>query len=272
MQLNLGSLDVWQLLWCSCISALLWQLFYALVGDRAVLWLFPRDLVKYINEEKKKDSTFASMCDVAGVSIVHSAAVSPVAMYCVFLDPITTGDRIHGRSPIYIGMCIVLLGYFIWDAVICVRNFKSYGPTFLVHALVSFAILFAQSGTIRYTMCWNMVAAAASECSTPFMHARWFFIKAKMVDRKEFRILNSLFTVLFCVVRLFLIEYYVIYPFIYESFVSTIATVGMPLWRRSLLLFCSVAWAVLQYAWGVPFIKKQSQLLLGGSKKEQKGE
>eukprot|EP01068_Selenidium_serpulae_P007207 Selendium_serpulae@DN4639_c0_g1_i1.p2 len=109
-----------------------------------------------------------------------------------------------------------------------------------------------------YLMAYSLCAAIATEISTPFGHLRWLLLKARMTHTMYFHLMNVTFLFVFCVIRLIVIEWYIVIPYVFEC-LSPKATVGMPLSQRLGLLFIALAWCALQYAWGAPFIVAQAK-------------
>lgn len=263
--LSITPLSHIQLLYWGIPSAVFWTI-VSCFGDRPILKFLPKDVPNRI-KAKKKDPAFCSMCNTASVAFVHSVVVTLLAAYCTFCNSTLIRDPVNGRSASSSIMAVILLGYFIWDIIVCLLHYKSYGPAFLAHAVISI-LLIIPFGNERYGCIWYLSLGVVAEISTPFLHLRWFMVEAKMFDRLEFQIVNTIFILLFAAGRLVLVEMYVVVPFLKETF-SPNTTLGMPVSIRYLIIVCGLSWTALQYFWGVPLIVRQLRLLT--SKTSAKG-
>jgi len=122
------------------------------------------------------------------IGMIHLAIQIPLA-WSVIADPSMQKDRLHSSNPRSDFMLIFSAGYFLHDAVTCIRNFEDWGPAYLLHA-VSCCTLYsygALSGSLHY----YGAAFLLWECSTPFVYVRWFLYKMDK-ERSKLYLYNGL--------------------------------------------------------------------------------
>ncbi|KAJ2386607.1 hypothetical protein GGI05_004334, partial [Coemansia sp. RSA 2603] len=68
-----------------------------------------------------------------------------------FNDPALNNDRMDGYNPQFELYLALAMGYYAWDLTVCILNFKSYGPMYLIHAgLGVFGILIMTSRHLQF--------------------------------------------------------------------------------------------------------------------------
>eukprot|EP01121_Diplochlamys_sp_Union-15-3_P010312 TRINITY_DN2889_c0_g2_i1.p1 TRINITY_DN2889_c0_g2~~TRINITY_DN2889_c0_g2_i1.p1 ORF type:complete len:268 (-),score=24.54 TRINITY_DN2889_c0_g2_i1:51-854(-) len=101
------------------------------------------------------------------VSMVHAAIVLVLWFYCFFLAPVQYEDVIWDTTPTGRIMVLISFGYFVWDIMSIIKNFKVFGPPFLIHALYCLAVNFA---AVMRVFEFYMAAFLILEGSTPFLN------------------------------------------------------------------------------------------------------
>jgi hypothetical protein len=100
--------------------------------------------------------------------------VSIVAIIPLAGDEYLAQDAIRNYTPYAGFVSSITIGYFLWDAQVCLRHFDLFGPGFLLHAVAS---LYVFLQTLR-PFCLGWVASFLSfELSSPFVNINWFITK-----------------------------------------------------------------------------------------------
>jgi hypothetical protein len=96
--------------------------------------IFPNAMLRGIARDAKFNSKWS---DHWG-SQVHSTISTWLAIYNLWINPspCMLHDRLFGQSPQLAREVAFTIGYFFWDLVICIIDFKNYGPAFLIHAII----------------------------------------------------------------------------------------------------------------------------------------
>jgi TLC domain len=112
--------------------------------------------------------------DIHVTSFVQSLIICIATLYVIRNDTERIGTTWEGRLYGYSGgaglVQAMAAGYFIWDIMICVVNFKILGPLDLLHGIVaaSVAILGFRPFALYYGL--NILLF---ELSTPFVNVHW---------------------------------------------------------------------------------------------------
>ncbi|KAJ2660704.1 hypothetical protein IWW48_002801 [Coemansia sp. RSA 1200] len=108
------------------------------------------------------------------------------------------GDKMSGRNgdlEIYLS---ITQGYYIWDMVLCIKNYKDYGPMYLVHAALGvYALLILTSGHLQY---YSLVYLLP-ETSSVFLNIRHLLKLAGKSNTALYKANFLIFTVTFIGVR-----------------------------------------------------------------------
>ena len=159
-------------------------------------WLFPKSMQRGINRDPK---FFSKWSDHWG-SQIHSLVSTMLAIYNIWIypSPCMDKDRLFGYSSELAREVAFTVGYFIWDLAICIIDFKNYGPSFLIHAIICLS-----SFSIGLTPIMLPYAPVflLYESSTIFLTSHWLLEKIN-VPSKLLLLNDLLLIVLFFLVRL----------------------------------------------------------------------
>lgn len=245
------------------LSSLLWIMVYKLLNDKLVLCLLPEAVREYVKHTKETDPNFRRLSIANGTAFIHAFLVSPICIICGI--QLMAEDPWEGESNVIEVLAILILGYFVWDVLICVLDVTKYGVTFLLHGLLSLIGLYVQVASARCRMLGFVAMFAASEISTPFLHCRWYCIKAKQTDTAYFRWANFLFLLSFFLMRIMYMPIFV-FPLFWKDCVELRYLHNMSIYRRLLQCVMSMAWTLLNYYWGSFLLYSQMKQIFNGPK------
>lgn len=81
-------------------------------------------------------------------------------------------DKFHGVTSFARTLSLVSAGYFIADMSIILKHFKEHGAEPLAHAVI--CVTFFVFSAVKRKMQYFVPRTLMFECSTPFVHLRWF--------------------------------------------------------------------------------------------------
>ncbi|TLD14983.1 hypothetical protein PspLS_10876 [Pyricularia sp. CBS 133598] len=119
------------------------------------------------------------------VSMVQSCLINVLALYVHFYDEERWGFDWEQRVWGYTGACAMIqsmaAGYFVWDLIITVLHFETFGIGVLMHAISALTVY-----SFGYRPVFNYYATnfILYELSTPFLNIHWFFDKLGMTGTK----------------------------------------------------------------------------------------
>eukprot|EP01055_Gregarina_sp_Pseudo9_P001739 Gregarina_sp_Pseudo_9__1738@NODE_217_length_3571_cov_38_779162_g202_i0_p3_GENE_NODE_217_length_3571_cov_38_779162_g202_i0NODE_217_length_3571_cov_38_779162_g202_i0_p3_ORF_typecomplete_len284_score46_25TRAM_LAG1_CLN8/PF03798_16/6e02TRAM_LAG1_CLN8/PF03798_16/1_6e19TerC/PF03741_16/6e02TerC/PF03741_16/1_5e03TerC/PF03741_16/1_8DUF2645/PF10840_8/7_4e02DUF2645/PF10840_8/0_13DUF2645/PF10840_8/1_6e02DUF2645/PF10840_8/5_4e03_NODE_217_length_3571_cov_38_779162_g202_i01961047 len=228
------------------VFALLWARFYKRVGDKVILKLVPQECRDRIAEKKRTDRRFEKACRVNGTAFVNAMIAVPIAIVTMIrLDE----DHYRYESKLFDWAALVLLGYFLWDFFICIRQVDYFGKTFILHAVVSLAANWALLYAEELRTSWLAAALIATEISTPFLHLRWFLLQGKCRGW-YLQIVNVVFLIAFVGYRLIAVELLAIFPFTKELLNWPQKEGTSPPLRLIFEGVIAWVWMLLNYYWG----------------------
>ncbi|KAJ2524925.1 hypothetical protein GGI11_000457 [Coemansia sp. RSA 2049] len=100
-----------------------------------------------------------------------------------------------GNLEIYLS---ITQGYYIWDMVLCIKNYKDYGPMYLVHAALGvYALLILTSGHLQF---YSLVYILP-ETSSVFLNIRHLLKLAGKSNTALYKANFLIFTITFIGVR-----------------------------------------------------------------------
>eukprot|EP01094_Clydonella_sp_ATCC50884_P012461 TRINITY_DN2257_c0_g1_i2.p1 TRINITY_DN2257_c0_g1~~TRINITY_DN2257_c0_g1_i2.p1 ORF type:complete len:258 (-),score=88.67 TRINITY_DN2257_c0_g1_i2:75-848(-) len=227
----------------------LWILFFFLTEH--VAQLISRHFPRY-NELREHDKVG---WDGRVVSIVHTVIVCPLALAAIYTH---ASDRHHVFESFADAerLCHIALGYFFWDAYVCITDFKTHGIAFLLHALSCLAVyLFA----LRPLMQIHAISYLMFELSSPFIALTWMVhkMRVRIYVLSAFLVGSSI--ALFFIVRLVLGNI-LMYEIWMDYFLNPDFPMPMPV--RVLLLLGSGSLTLLNVVWFikiVEFMKRQME-------------
>eukprot|EP01054_Gregarina_sp_Poly1_P010883 Gregarina_sp_Poly_1__10882@NODE_848_length_5980_cov_131_325723_g613_i0_p4_GENE_NODE_848_length_5980_cov_131_325723_g613_i0NODE_848_length_5980_cov_131_325723_g613_i0_p4_ORF_typecomplete_len285_score17_98TRAM_LAG1_CLN8/PF03798_16/9_4e02TRAM_LAG1_CLN8/PF03798_16/1_4e19DUF2645/PF10840_8/7_4e02DUF2645/PF10840_8/0_27DUF2645/PF10840_8/1_3e03DUF2645/PF10840_8/1_8e04DUF5090/PF17009_5/5_NODE_848_length_5980_cov_131_325723_g613_i012292083 len=228
------------------VFALLWARFYKRVGDKVILRLVPKECQERIAQKKLQDRSFEKACRVNGTAFVNALVAVPIALITMIR---LNEDHYRYESKLFDWAALVLLGYFLWDFFICIRQVDYFGKTFIIHAMVSLAANWALLYAEELRTSWLAAALIATEISTPFLHLRWFLLQGK-ASGWYLQIANASFLLAFVGYRLIGVEYLAIFPFTKELWQWPERHGTAPPTRLIFEAIIAWVWMGLNYYWG----------------------
>jgi hypothetical protein len=114
------------------------------------------------------------------VSTVNSCIVIIYA-FNVIQDPEAWDNRLLYKSNYAILVNDILIGYSLYDMIICILRYETSGIWFFIHA---FNILISTFCIRKFNIFYFYSSVyALYEISTPFLHIRWTLIKMKVTNK-----------------------------------------------------------------------------------------
>jgi len=108
------------------------------------------------------------------VCFIHNVIQIPLGLI-ILTDEYFYSDPALARDDFSTLVMAVSAGYFFYDTLECIVNFKTEGPEFLLHGVMCFVVYILL--TFTGVMHWFGAGFLMWELSTPFMHFRWFLYK-----------------------------------------------------------------------------------------------
>lgn len=184
-------------------STLTWTILYILSRPIS-LALFGRQREGYTGYPAD-DSEKAADWDSRVVSFVHCIIIIPLAAFTL-MDESIRRDHATGYSDTWLLCNTVAAGFFIWDTFVCLKHFKTFGISFVIHAVLCMAAYvlcsLAPIAAGGYSMPFWCSAALLFESSTPWLNVRYFLLKLKKTDSKLFTLVQIGFGLTFFASRL----------------------------------------------------------------------
>lgn len=119
------------------------------------------------------------------VSMVQSCLINGLALYVHFYDEERWQFDWEHRVWGYTGACAMIqslaAGYFIWDLIITVLHFETFGIGVLAHAISALSVY---SFGYRPVLNYYATNFILYELSTPFLNIHWFFDKLGMTGTR----------------------------------------------------------------------------------------
>jgi hypothetical protein len=81
-------------------------------------------------------------------------------------------DKFHGVTDFARTLSLVSAGYFVADMAIILKHYKEHGVEPLAHAII--CVNFFVFSAVKRKMQYFVPRTLMFECSTPFVHLRWF--------------------------------------------------------------------------------------------------
>ncbi|KAJ2546900.1 hypothetical protein EV175_005431 [Coemansia sp. RSA 1933] len=151
---------------------------------------FPR-VYGQLSDEDKRSWT------VCILSLAH--CIFDTCFVAAYLgNPALTSDKMRGRNTDFEIYLSITQGYYIWDMLLCIRNYRSYGPMYLLHAgLGVYALLILTSGHLQF---YSLVYILP-EVSSVFLNIRHLLKFAGKSDTLIYKLNFLLFAVSFVGIR-----------------------------------------------------------------------
>ncbi|KAJ1665292.1 hypothetical protein IW140_000646 [Coemansia sp. RSA 1813] len=151
---------------------------------------FPR-VYGRLSDEDKRSWTVCVLC------LVHCAFDTWfIAAY--LSNQAMNSDKMRGRDSDFEIYLSITQGYYIWDMLLCIRNYKSYGPMYLVHAALGvYALLILTSGHLQF----YALVYILPEVSSVFLNIRHLLKLAGQSDTTLYRANFLIFVLSFIGVR-----------------------------------------------------------------------
>lgn len=190
-----------------------------------------------------------------------------VLIFPMFNDPILALDKVLSYTPYGGFVCSVACGYFLWDAITCLRFMKLFGPGFAIHG-VSALFVFIQS--LRPYIVYYAPHFLLFELSTPFLNIHWFssHLPAGLVPSWIVTINGILLLITFFSARI-IWGFYQAFYFALEVF-SVKNRTAVPLWLPITILTSNMTLNTLNVYWFSKMIQLATRKFSGSSKKEHK--
>lgn len=101
-------------------------------------------------------------------------------------------DRLWKGDSLTAGLSAISLGYFLWDAKVCVHYWALYGPSFMIHALMAIVATVATIGQFGQYYAPKIMIY---EVTTLFMNAHWFMEKFPGWSGSRLQLANDILVV-----------------------------------------------------------------------------
>lgn len=155
-------------------------------------------LVPLINKTLVKPKDRVDVA-IKTVSFIQSVLICILGIP-VFGNEYLAKDHIFATTPysnFYVSMA---LGYFIWDALICLYFINYCGIGFVMHGVVS-TLVFGIASHYQFIQYYSAIFLLF-ECSTPFLNIRWAGLKLKVLPDSIELINNIILILIFFFVRI----------------------------------------------------------------------
>lgn len=240
------------------LSAACWTLFHIVVNDKLLLSLMPRDVRAKAEVKKRSDRSFRSSLGINGVAFTHAILITPLVLSVALQEEYRT-DIFGGDSERFRWANSVMMGYFVWDTLVCLKEYENYGATFLFHGVISMLATIVNATAIHPRMVFILAIFSGTEISTPALHIRWLLLQIKETRRPLFHVFNALFIALFILYRLLLVPVVSIGPFFLDCLkpYSERHTRDMSIRRRVCYVSVAAAWLVLNFYWAFLMVRTQ---------------
>eukprot|EP01057_Protomagalhaensia_wolfi_P002416 Protomagalhaensia_wolfi_Nauph_80__2415@NODE_2597_length_1043_cov_59_594622_g1907_i1_p1_GENE_NODE_2597_length_1043_cov_59_594622_g1907_i1NODE_2597_length_1043_cov_59_594622_g1907_i1_p1_ORF_typecomplete_len283_score16_56TRAM_LAG1_CLN8/PF03798_16/3e16SID1_RNA_chan/PF13965_6/0_44SID1_RNA_chan/PF13965_6/6_7e02DUF5090/PF17009_5/1_3e02_NODE_2597_length_1043_cov_59_594622_g1907_i191939 len=259
------------LAYLAVFTALLWAKCYQRVGDKLIMKLLPQKCRERIAAKKLVNRDFEKACRVNGTAFINAMIAVPIALITMIR---LNEDHYEYESKIFDIAALVLLGYFVWDLIISIRQAHFFGKAFIFHAIFSLAANYALLSATETRTSWLAAALVATEISTPFLHIRWFLLQGKCTGW-YFQIINVVFLTAFVGYRLIGVELLAIFPFTRELIRWSSSRGRLPPARLVFEATIAWCWMILNYYWGVLLVYtqiKQVKKYFGRGKEDVKAD
>lgn len=155
-------------------------------------------LVPYINKTliKPKDRVDVP---IKTVSFIQSVIICILGIP-VFGNKYLAKDHIFATTPYSNFYTSMALGYFIWDALICLYYVQYGGIGFVMHGVVS-TLVFGIAIHYQFIQYYSAIFLLF-ECSTPFLNIRWVGLKLKVLSDSVELINNIILILIFFFIRI----------------------------------------------------------------------
>eukprot|EP00922_Rhytidocystis_sp_ex-Travisia-forbesii_P063272 GHVS01094154.1.p1 GENE.GHVS01094154.1~~GHVS01094154.1.p1 ORF type:complete len:321 (+),score=34.59 GHVS01094154.1:355-1317(+) len=243
--------------WWVLVSALCWTLIHKLLQDSFGLLFVPKAVRHHILSHKRIDADLRVLSPANSTALLHSIIVGPPALIIGWR--LVHTDPWEGQSETFDVVAIIMLGYFVWDVCVCLLQISHYGTAFLLHGILSLVGLYVQVASDRCRMLGFTALFAASELSTPFLHCRWYCIKAKQTHTTYFSIINLLFLFTFLSLRVFYLPLCVFPIYWYDCLYTHRHAYNMSAGRMYLQLFITIIWSLLNFYWAALLVGSQQK-------------
>ncbi|KAJ2780652.1 hypothetical protein GGI15_003464 [Coemansia interrupta] len=114
-------------------------------------------------------------------------------------DPALNGNRMDGYNPQFELFLALALGYYAWDLTVCISNYKSYGPMYLIHAALGvFGILILTSRHLQF----YAIPFLLPEFSSVFLNIRHLLKAAGLSKSFVYKVNFIVFLVAYILIRI----------------------------------------------------------------------
>ncbi|KAJ2855183.1 hypothetical protein J3B02_002298 [Coemansia erecta] len=116
-----------------------------------------------------------------------------------FNDAALNSNRMDGFNRQFEFYLAFAMGYYAWDLTVCISNFKSYGPMYLIHAALGvFGILVMTSRQLQF----YAIPYLLPEMSSVFLNIRHLLKVSGLSNTLAYKINFLLFVVAFIFIRI----------------------------------------------------------------------
>eukprot|EP01100_Stratorugosa_tubuloviscum_P013239 TRINITY_DN651_c0_g3_i1.p1 TRINITY_DN651_c0_g3~~TRINITY_DN651_c0_g3_i1.p1 ORF type:complete len:254 (-),score=66.97 TRINITY_DN651_c0_g3_i1:90-851(-) len=140
----------------------------------AFIWLFVSISVKFFS---KFTSSFNNLTKIQQINwearimgLLHALLVLILVFLTLPKENNLKQDPIFGYSENASKILSISCGYFLWDTIVCILNFKIFGFAFLIHGLFCFIAYYISMTPL--VMYYGLLFLLF-EASTPFIHLHW---------------------------------------------------------------------------------------------------
>ncbi|KAJ1880264.1 hypothetical protein H4R99_004357 [Coemansia sp. RSA 1722] len=170
-------------------------------------WLLHVALIKLIPQTTKHllPSVYARMSKddkrlwkTSLVGLVHTVYDSWFVIKH-FHDVALNGDRMGGFNREFEFYLALAMGYYVWDLTVCILNFRSYGPMYLIHAALGvFGILVMTSRHLQF----YAIPFLLPEVSSVLLNIRHLLKVSGLSNTLVYKINFLIFVVAFIAIRI----------------------------------------------------------------------
>eukprot|EP00922_Rhytidocystis_sp_ex-Travisia-forbesii_P064513 GHVS01095850.1.p1 GENE.GHVS01095850.1~~GHVS01095850.1.p1 ORF type:complete len:314 (+),score=37.15 GHVS01095850.1:156-1097(+) len=235
------------------VSAFCWTCIHQLLQERLVLLLVPQAVRRAIQAHKAEDVRILSPANATAV--LHAVIVGLPSL--IIGTRLFAEDPWESESPVFDVIAIIMLGYFVWDVCVCLQHLSHYGTAFLLHGLLSLVGLYVQVTSSRCRLLGFATLFSASEISTPFLHCRWYCIKAKQTHTTYFSVVNFLFLSTFLLVRVLYLPIFIFPVYWFDCLFTQAHSHNMSVARRYLQFTITMVWSLLNFYWAFLLLGSQ---------------
>jgi hypothetical protein len=123
--------------------------------------------------QRAKTPSFALNFSHRAVGLIHALFASFFSFYNMMFVP-KSEEKLLGYSKQLGVQCGLTVGYFLWDLFATLNNYRYYGATFILHAIIGF---FPLAGALSPIFLCHVPKFLLFEVSSIFLHSHWYMEK-----------------------------------------------------------------------------------------------